>query len=325
MAKKDKVQPRREVTKRRLARWQKERRRRRVIVAAGLLVIIVISAIIGYGFYDTSIAPGRELITTIKGIEEKSFYGSDYENALALCEIGFCPSSGDEREDPILFLEINELVSQGADEANIIITNYDVTQGIKDMLFPDEEEIDYERYNQMLSNMGLSNEEFREIVKTNVLREKLSEVFLNKVPQSAEQVHMEAILGVTEEEAAEVMGNLSEGEDFSSLAAKLGGGDLGWLPREIMIQEFDEVAFDPDLELDTVKPFDIDEVWYIIRVLEREEDRAIDEVMRDQLAASEFSSWLEEDRESKVDRNWKYDQDNPKYMENLENLYQRYR
>jgi len=312
MAKKDKVQPRREVTKRRLARWQRERRRRRIIVAAGLLVVAVILAIIGYGFYATSFAPVREWVTTVGG---KVFNADDYVKTLRLYS-----SSEGSTEAPLLTLEDNELVRQGAITYNIIATDDEVTQRIKDILFPEEEKIDYELYNEMLRSMGISNEEFREAVKTDIFRERLNQYFLVQVPQSAEQVHVEAIMVATEEEAAEVMGNLSQGEDFSSLAAKLGGGDLGWLPRGIMSQEFDEVAF--SIEIGEVSdPFLSGEVYYIIKVLEREE-REIEEEIREQLAYIVFSSWLEEERDSKVERNPKYNQKNPEYMVNLENLYE---
>jgi hypothetical protein len=132
---------------------------------------------------------------------------------------------------------------------------------------------------------------------------------------------VEAILVATEEEAMEVMGNLSAGEDFTSMAAKLGGGDMGWLPRGIMSQEFDDVAFNPDIELGTVTPFGTDEGWYIIRVLGHEEDRAIDEEYRGQLAVSAIAGWLSDEWDSKVERSPKYDPENPGYIENLQDLY----
>jgi hypothetical protein len=322
MAKKEKATPRHEVTKRRLARWQKERRRRRIIITAGTLVIALVLAIIGYGFYATSIAPGKELVTTVGG---RDFHTDDYVRTLRL----YPPSedSVDPARETLEALEDIEILWQGASYFNIIITYNDVTQGIRDMIEEEkgetltDEEFE-EIYQQLLSSIELSEEEYREGVKTGLIQEKLSDHFLDQVPQSAEQVHVEVIMGVTQEEVAEVMGNLSEGEDFTSIAARLGGGDLGWLPRGIMGEEFDGAAFDPDLELDTVKPFDIDEAWYIIRVLEREEERAIDEVRRDQLAAIAFSGWLEEERESKVERSWKYDSENPEYVVNLANLYQ---
>ncbi len=325
MAKKVKAPSKREITKRRLARWQWERRRRRIIIAAGTLVITVVLAIIGYGVYATIIAPAGEQVTTVG---DRVFNRADYADALHLCQLGFYPSSGNEREDPILFLEMNDLVKQGA-EAFIMegapadelsVTDDEVTQGIKDMLFPEEEEIDDERYNQMLSNMGLSSQEFREVVKADLLRDKLGKYFVGQIPQSAEQVHVQAILVATEEEAQVVMGNLSEGEDFASLAEQHGDGDLGWLPRGIMNQEFDEVAFSSNIG-NVSEPFFTNDGYYIIKVLDKEE-RALDEEVRRQLAAIELSSWLTQERENKVERNPKYDRENPDYMVNLEDLYE---
>ncbi len=323
MAKKEKATPGREVTKRRLARWQRERRRRRIIITAGTLVIALVLAIIGYGFYATSIAPGRELVTTVGG---RDFNTDDYVRTLRLY-----PPSADSVNPPLETLEALEdieILWQGAAYFNFIITDNDVTQGIRDMIEEEkgkpltDDEFE-EIYQQLLSSIELSEDEYREVVKTGLIQDKLSDYFLDQSLQSAEQVHVEAILGVTEEVAAEVMGNLSEGEDFASIAARLGGGDLGWLPRGIMGEEFDDVAFDPDLALNIVcEPFSTANGYYIIRVLEQEKNRAIDEVMRDQLAAIAFSSWLEDERESKVERSWKYDPDNSEYAENLQDLYE---
>ena len=312
-----------------MARWQWERRRRRIIIAAGTLVITLVLAIIGYGVYATIIAPAGEQVTTVG---DRVFSRADYADALRLCQLGFCPSTGDEREDPILFLEMNDLVKQGA-EAFIMegapadelsVTEDEVTQGIRLLLEEDGEPLSDEefedRYQQVLSNMGLSDEKFREVVKADLLRQKVGEYFVGQVPQSAEQVHVQAILVATEGEAQVVMGNLSEGEDFASLAEQYGDGDLDWLPRGIMSPEFDEVAFSIDIDK-VSEPFFTNDGYYIVKVLDKEE-RALDEEVRRQLAASELSSWLAQERENKVERNPKYDRENPEYMKNLEELYE---
>lgn len=312
-----------------MARWQWERRRRRIIIAAGTLVITLVLAIIGYGVYATIIAPAGEQVTTVG---DRVFSRADYADALRLCQLGFCPSTGDEREDPILFLEMNDLVKQGA-EAFIMegapadelsVTEDEVTQGIRLLLEEDGEPLSDEefedRYQQVLSNMGLSDEKFREVVKADLLRQKVGEYFVGQVPQSAEQVHVQAILVATEGEAQVVMGNLSEGEDFASLAEQYGDGDLDWLPRGIMSPEFDEVAFSIDIDK-VSEPFFTNDGYYIVKVLDKEE-RALDEEVRKQLATSELSIWLTQERENKVERNPKYDRENPEYMKNLEELYE---
>jgi len=299
-----------------MARWQWERRRRRIIIAAGTLVITLVLAIIGYGVYATIIAPAGEQVTTVG---DRVFNADDYVKTLRL----YAPSQGS-AEAPLLILEDNELVRQGAITYNISVTDNEVTQAIRLLLEGEGEPLTdeefKERYREMLSNMGLSKEEFRAAVKTDIFLERLNAYFLVQVPQSAEQVHVQAILVATEEEAQVVMGNLSEGEDFASLAEQYGDGDLGWLPRGIMSQEFDEFAFSSNIG-NVSEPFFTNDGYYIIKVLDKEE-RALDEEVREQLATSELSSWLAQERENKVERNPKYDRENPEYMKNLEDLYE---
>ena len=320
MAKKEKTPIKHGPTKRRLARWQQERRRRRIVVAIGTLVLVIIAALISYGFYATSIAPANEGVTTVG---DSDFNRNDYVRTLRL----FPPSQ--ESTNPARLtlenMENIELIWQGSAGFNISITDDEVTQEIRLLLEEDgepltDEEFE-ERYKEILSAIGLSDKEYREVVKTGLIQTELSEYFSDQVPQSAEQVHVEAISVATEEEATEVMGNLSAGEDFISMATKLGGGDIGWLPRGIASQEFDDVAFNPDIELGVITPFGTDEGWYIIRVLGREEDKAIDEATRNQLAVNAISSWMADEWEIKVERNPKYDLENPGYIENLQDLY----
>ena len=298
-----------------MARWQWERRRRRIIIAAGTAVITLVLAIIGYGVYATIIAPAGEQVTTVG---DRVFSRADYADALRLCQLGFCPPSGDERENPILFLEMSELIRLSAAEANISVTDNEVTQAIRISL---EEErgkpLTDEEFQEIYQQL---DEDTIEVMATQLLQIKLGEDFLSRVPQSAEQVHVQAILVATEEEVQVVMGNLSEGEDFASLAEQYGDGDLGWLPRGIMSQEFDEFAFSSNIG-NVSEPFFTNDGYYIVKVLDKEE-RALDEEVQKQLATSELSSWLAQERENKVERNPKYDRENPQYMKNLEELYE---
>ncbi|KPJ53153.1 MAG: hypothetical protein AMJ37_01820 [Dehalococcoidia bacterium DG_18] len=315
MAKKVKAPPKREITKRRLARWQWERRRRRIIIASGTLVITLVLAIIGYGVYATIIAPAGERVTTVG---DRVFSQADYADALHLCQLGFCPPSGDEREDPILFLEITEIIRLGAAASNVSVTEDEVTQAIRLSLEEDRgEPLTDEEFQEIYQQL---DEESLEIMATQLLQTKLSESFVLQIPQSAEQVHVQAITVATEEEAQVVMGNLSEGEDFASLAEQYGDGDLGWLPQGIMSQEFDEFAFSSNIG-NVSEPFFTNDGYYIIKVLDKV-NRELGEAVREQLAGNDFSDWLEEEIEEKVERNPKYDRENPGYMKNLEELYE---
>ncbi len=299
MARKNKATPSGHVTKRRLARWQQERRRRRFTIALGSLVIVIILSIIGYGYYATSYAPPREWVTTVG---DRVFTGADYVRVLRLL-----PSYQTSPEASLLVLENNELVTQGAQAFGIVVSPEEITQEIRNLFDTGDEPLTDEElqelYLQFLSYYGFSDEEFRELVATDLLQAKLNDYLKELVPAVGEkvpQVNVQAIVVDSEEDAAEVVQRLDE-EDFSSLAGEYGGGDPDWLPRGIMGLEFDKNAF--SLETGEVSdPFSIDGDYYIIMVLEKDE-KALDEATRVQLEANALYYWLEQQREDKVERN----------------------
>jgi len=289
MARKGKAPPRREVTRRRLARWQRERRRRRITTTIGVLVIAVVIGIIIYGVYVTVIAPPRQLLSTVN---VTSITAADYREALRLYPYLGSP------EAPLLILEENELVRQGAEANHIGVTDDEIDQRIRETLeamdVPLSEEEFEELYQQLVADSA-----FRESVKVELLRGKLEDYLKEQVPDPAEQVNVQAIV-VANETAAQVVVDRLDGEDFASVAEEYGDGDLGWLPRGIMSLDFDEVAF--SIEIGNVsQPFSTAEGYYIIKVLEKE-DRALDEDVKGLLETIAFSRWIEEQREEKVNR-----------------------
>jgi parvulin-like peptidyl-prolyl isomerase len=259
------------------------------------LVIALVIGIIVYGVYVTVIAPSGQLLSMVNGA---SITAADYREALRLYS-----SSQGSAEAPLLVLENNELVRQGAIAANISVTEGEIDQRIKDVLFPEEEEIDEVVYRQFLDTLQISESVFRQAIEVELLGEKLEDDIKGQVPEVGAfipHVNVTAILVYTEEEAEEVMEKLGGGEDFASLAEGYGDGALGWLPRGIMSDEFDEVAFSTPRG-NVSQPFSTAEGYYIIKVLERE-DRALGEDVRGQLEANAFAYWLEGEREEKVDR-----------------------
>lgn len=301
--------PKREVTKRRLARWQRERRRRRIAILVGALVIAVVVAIIGYGYYATRIAPPRQLLSTVNGT---SIRASDYVTALRFYSAPQDSASQIEPEMLLSTLESNELIRQGAAAFGISVSDEEVEQQIRDFLeTPDEpqsEEELAELYQQILDYLGVSDTEFREAVAVDLLRSKVDSYLREQVPEEALQVHVLGILVATEEEAQDVVARLEAGEPFAIVAQDVSvdpvsrpkGGDLGWIPEGLKGRDFDDVAFTLE-PLTLSQPFSTQQGYWVIEVLEKEE-REIDQDVRDQLKAVAFSNWLAEQREEKVER-----------------------
>ena len=70
MAKKKELKPQREVTKRHLSQWQRQRRRQRIVFGLGVLVIVVILGIVGAGW---SVSWYRPLHYTVLRVKDTEF------------------------------------------------------------------------------------------------------------------------------------------------------------------------------------------------------------------------------------------------------------
>ena len=306
MARKTKSPLPREVTKRRLARWQQERRRRRITIGIGALVIVAILVIIGYGVYATIIAPGKERVATVG---DKHLTVVQYETTLRLS-----PTLQTSAEDTLMALVNFELIRQGAEELGIEVTDGEIIQELRESFTGEgEEELTDEellrRYNETLKYLRVSSEQFKEALATQVLAQKIEEHVKGEVPDVGElipHVHLQAIVVTTEEEAGNVTERLEGGEDFASLAAEYEGGDMGWVPQGMLSLEIEKFAFSPESG-NVTKYFATVEGYSIIQVLETEEVRELEEGIREQLETSAYGYWLEVQLDEKL--KWRVDEE----------------
>lgn len=154
----------------------------------------------------------------------------------------------------------------------------------------------------------------RLIARPAVARQKITDTLNAEVGQSADQVHAAHILVSTSDLARDIFNRLQQpGADFSSIAreestdqATAGnGGDLGWFTRSEMVAPFAKAAF--ALEPGSIsEPFQTEFGWHIVRVIERQDDRAMTDQQIQKVQDSRLQEWLNErkagmDIESDID------------------------
>lgn len=158
----------------------------------------------------------------------------------------------------------------------------------------------------MLDRIGISHDEFVDMfLKPEIARAKIRNHLAEDVPTRDEHVEASHILVATQDAAQVVYEDLTENDaDFAELAEEQStdqqtapnGGELGWFPRGVMVDEFDEVVFDLDAG-EISEPFQTDFGWHVVMVTDREEDRPLELSMLEQRRQQVFQEWLEEQRE----------------------------
>jgi len=159
-----------------------------------------------------------------------------------------------------------------------------------------------EIYQNALQNMGLTDEAFRKIVERGLWRQKVQELLASQVPTTGLVAHVELIQTDTKEEALAAQERIDNGEDFALVAQQVStdtvsaadGGDLGWVAKDQLAyrygQEVEDTAF--SAEIGTINLVESGGKFYLVRVVERDENGPLPESVLGQKQASALTDWL---------------------------------
>ena len=290
MAKKKRGQPRREVTKRQVSMWQKQRKRQRIFFTFGIFIIVAALAVVGVGWYMTQYKPLHETVIKVNDTTfDMDYYMKMlkyYGGAQPLQNLPFVA------DEVIRVIQQNELIKQEAMKLGITISDDEINEEL-------------EIYGATFSK------DYKDLVIADMLIKKLlDEYFEPKVPKFDEQRHVMAMFLESESQAEEVGARLKAGESFTELAGELSldaltkdeRGDLGWRPSGVLTMLLgssvvEERAFDGEVGV-LSQPLYEDRIkvvgYWLVKVLEREESgEAHIQIM---LLASEEEAWQVKDR-----------------------------
>ena len=157
----------------------------------------------------------------------------------------------------------------------------------------------YDNFVTSLEDVDISEEELRETLRTDMLREKIMEAITADMKPEEEQVWARHILVADETTAQEVLDALKAGGDWTDLAAQYStdtsnntsGGDLGWFGRNQMVKAFEDAAY--ALEIGKIsEPVQTDYGWHIIQAIGHEV-RPVSQYEFDTLKNQAMEDWLE--------------------------------
>lgn len=324
-----------------------EQRTQRLAIVVGILVLLGIAAIPLCGYYNTFVSPPR---STVIRVNDTSF-SLGYLFKLLRMNATMSQLTGSETSVGSLpfylmqDIEDGELIKQAAPTLGLLVSDEELTQEIKNRLMPpptEGEETDpaqlerefKERLRNFLNQIQISESEYRELVKKDLLRTKLGDLLSKDVPTIDEQVNVQMILVGSQETMDSVLSRLQAGEDFGAIADDVSlakdnteaGGSLGWVPHNVF-PVLDELLF--SLEVGKVsEPMPLSDGIYLFKVTDKADAMAISEQNKEILKTRATENWLTQERQSakiyrcfgqrspgaqKTKCNWQYDW----LMENL--------
>jgi len=234
---------------------------------------------------------------------------ADYERQIARYEASM--SGGNQEEmtpeeqeglsearEWILDLMIDQiLITQAAEQAGTTVTDEEVEAAIQDLIA----DIGQETFEQNLTKEGLTAEEMRAELKTQMLASRMAEQVANTIPAQAEHVNARHIVVATEEEGHQILSQIQAGADFAALAQAYSqdaftrnqGGDLGYFPKGVLTSsKVEEAAF-------SLQPGQVSDLiqsnlgYHIIQVLDRVPDMEVSPDNLRMLKDKAVRDWLE--------------------------------
>ena len=247
-------------------------------------------------------------------VNEQHILLADYEKKVAQFEAALSDQELDLNSEEgqaalaqirrqVLEAMINQLLTeQAAAREGIAISDEEVEARIQ----ADIQAVgDESKFEQWLADNNLTREDYRAILRSELIYGAMFERVTAAVPTSAEQVHVRYILLESEEEARNVLAQLQAGGDFAALAqafsrdesTRESGGDRGWFPQglDLMPPEVEAAAF--ALEVGQTSGVVASQFgYYILQLLERDPDRPLSSEIWQSLKGQTFARWLEEQR-----------------------------
>ncbi len=281
------------------ARTAADVKRTRTTILVAAIVVVIVGFIAGFAIYQNQVRPFNATIISVDDAEIDMRY---FLKRIAM--------SGKQSMEMLSTLSEEAILRKVAPQPpyNIEVTEEDVDQYARDIAKGSDDSIDESEFNewyrQRVNESRLSDDEFRELLRTSLLSELMTEYLRERVPETAEQVKLHLITVRDVPTGREVKERYESGEDFADLAEEYSTdtilkeqkGDIGWFPRAALDNTLRYAAFELEVG-ECSDPFVLgerdNESTVVIMVSGREE-REVDERAMESMKAVVLEDWLQE-------------------------------
>lgn len=261
-------------------------------------VVLVVGGLAGFAVYRDRIRPLQTKVLTVDDLSVDMRY--------------FLKRVRTYGREPLEVLELltrELIVTQVAPHPpyNIEVTEQDVDDRMRDAARAGADSITgaemREWLRQAVNDSELTEAEFREVMRRNLLALRMTEYLGERMPTVAEQVRLYLIAFASPAAGAAVVAQLEAGADFLELARseanaderlRAAGGDLGWLPRQAMRPELAAVFDLPAGQPSPMLALDGD-AYAVAMVGERAAARELDPAARQAAKTAALTAWFKQE------------------------------
>jgi foldase protein PrsA len=194
------------------------------------------------------------------------------------------------------------IIEQQADKLGITVTEETLEAKTQESITQGPGQAQFEEW---LAANNLTLETFKETLRSQLIANQMFEHITDDVLETAEQVQIRQILVADEATARTIIEQLKAGTDFALLAqeqsldesSRANGGNIDWFPRGVGLvpPEIETIAF--SLQSGEIHgPIKTPLGFYIIKLENRETERALTPDMHQALKQQTFVNWLTEQR-----------------------------
>ncbi len=156
------------------------------------------------------------------------------------------------------------------------------------------------RVQEELARTGLTEQQYRDMIKASLLQTKMIRLFTSELPATAEAVHYRLMLVADQATADAIKEEIQAGADFALFArqqsldttTKSNGGDAGWAVRGQLDSAVEEALYALDVNGVTTYSAGTNAGTYVYQVVEKEADRTLDYTQKVSLANKKLADWF---------------------------------
>ncbi|MEX0683299.1 MAG: SurA N-terminal domain-containing protein [Dehalococcoidia bacterium] len=276
--------------------------------AIGVILLVIASlGVVGWGFLSDYLEDRARPGSTAIEVGDREYSVRDFTDRAKL----FVDENGGADSAFLVFPTLGQqlieeaILLQYASEKEVTATDEEVKAAIALKLGIEATDPNFDaRFQEELVTTELTEEEYRDIARANVLKTNLTAKFKAEVPATLPSVHYRQIQVADQATADDLVTQLEGGADFVALAAehsedattKDTGGDKGFVPEGAFSDDaLEDVLF--SLEPNGITTLPGGNAVFVYQVLEKSDIQEVTDDQKNTLTANAYSEWLEAKKE----------------------------